>query len=463
LLLSACGGGGSSSGVSSTSATATVNLVVSDTPSTGITVLAFDVQIASAVLQPGNVSLLPHPVTVDLAQLVSDSSFLASAVIGLGTYSSLDITLANPQVTILNNTGAALSLSGQSCAVDAVCTYAPALNNASVTISSGIFPLTVTASSSTGLNLDLSIPDLLQSDLSITLANGSSVNLALFGNGASTPIISDVLGTITGINGDEVQITTALGDSLVLTETGSSSFQYPNGVCASADTACLAVGQVITAGLTLAPAGALDITTLSYLGASGTAWARTWVIGTASTAATPTLPLLVLTRVNAPSLTPGEVATVALPGAASYMIATANYPAVTGASFAGPSDLIAGQELIVSVGSDLAGGASPSFSADSLYLVASQFVGLVGAVDASSDTLQLISLPGLFTHRPPYAQTLEVQTGTSTDFIGFGDTGLASVSAGHFATVKGPLFNTTSALGYPTLSAVQLRARATGE
>jgi hypothetical protein len=117
----------------------------------------------------------------------------------------------------------------------------------------------------------------------------------------------------------------------------------------------------------------------------------------------------------------------------------------------------------VSVGSDLAGGANPSFSADSLHLVASQFVGLVGAVDTSSEALQLISLPGLFTYRAPYVQTLAVQTGTSTDFIGFGNTGLASVSAGHFAAVKGPVFNTTSALGYPTVSAVQLRARATGD
>jgi hypothetical protein len=260
-----------------------------------------------------------------------------------------------------------------------------------------------------------------------------------------------------------VQVTTALGDSLVLTEIDSSSYQYPSAVCTSANAACLAVGQVITAGLTLAPAGALDITTLSYLGAPGTAWARAWVLGSASTAATPTLPLLVLTRVNATSLTPGEVATVSLPSAASYAIGTANYPSVTGASFAGPGDLVAGQELIVSVGSDLAGGASPSFSADSLYLVASQFVGVVGAVDISSDALQLISLPGLFTYRAPYVQTLDVQTDTSTNFIGYGDTGLASVSAGHFAAVKGPVFNTTSSLGYPTLSAVQVRARATND
>jgi hypothetical protein len=463
-VLGACGGSGSSStGSSSESNNATVNFVISDSPSTGITVLAFDVQIASAVLQPGNVSLLPKPVTVDLAQLVSDSGFLASALIASGTYTSLDITLANPQVTLLNNTGASLSLNGEPCAVGAVCTYLPALNNASVTISNGIFPLTVTASSSTGLNLDLSIPDLLQSDLSLTLADGTSVNLALFGNGTNEPIISDVLGTVTSLNGNEVQVTTALGNSLTLTETGSTRYQYPNTVCASPSTACLAVGQVITAALTLAPAGTLDITTLSYLGASGTAWARAWVLGGSSTASTPVVPLLVLTRVNAPSLQPGNVATVALPGSASYKIASASYPSVTGASFAGPADLVAGQELMVSVGPDLVGGANPSFSTDSLYLVASQLVGLVGTIDTGSDTLELVSLPGLLTYRPPYIQTLNVQTDSATDFIGFDSMGLASVNAGHFVAVKGPVFNTTTSLGYPTLSAVQLGARTRGQ
>jgi hypothetical protein len=463
LSLSACGGSGSSgTGSAGTSSTGTVNLVVSDTPSVGITVLAFDVQIASAVLQPGNVALLPKPITVDLAQLVSDSSFLASTVIDSGTYTSLDLTLANPQVTILNNTGAALSLNGESCAVNAVCTYSPAINNASVTISNGVFPLTVTASSSTGLNLDLSIPDLLQSDLSITLAVGTSANLAVFGNGVSEPIISDVLGTVTAITGNTAQVTTALGTSLLLSTTGSSSFQYPTAVCTTADAACLAVGQVITAGLTLAPAGTLDITTLSYLGASGSSWARAWVLGSASAAATPTLPVLVLTRVNTPSLTSGTQAVVSLPSAAGFAIGTGNYPSVAGATFAAPGDLVAGQELIVSVGSDLTTGTSPGFSANSVYLVASQFVGLVNTIDASDSTLQLIGLPGLFTDSPPYVQTLNVQTGASTDFIGYNDSSLAAVSAGHFAAVKGPVFNTRSLLGYPTLSAVQLRARAAG-
>src|SRR6516165_2377215 len=115
LAVASCGGGsGSQMGETSstTGTTGTVNLVVADTPATDLTVLSFQVQITGAVLQPGNVALLPRPVTVDLAQLVTDTGFLASTVIGSATYTSLEVTLANPQVTLLNNTGAAITLAG---------------------------------------------------------------------------------------------------------------------------------------------------------------------------------------------------------------------------------------------------------------------------------------------------------------------------------------------------------------
>jgi len=81
LFLSGCGDGGGTVTTPVASGNATFNLVVADTPPSNITVMSFQVQIASAVLQPGNVSVLPRPVTVDLAQLVTDTGFLASTVI----------------------------------------------------------------------------------------------------------------------------------------------------------------------------------------------------------------------------------------------------------------------------------------------------------------------------------------------------------------------------------------------
>ena len=101
LMVVGCGMGNTAAPTTPASGSGTVNFVVTDTPPTGVTVLSFQVEIASAVLQPGSVSMLPRPVTVDLAQLATDTGFLASTVIGSATYTSLTVMLANPQVTLM--------------------------------------------------------------------------------------------------------------------------------------------------------------------------------------------------------------------------------------------------------------------------------------------------------------------------------------------------------------------------
>ncbi|MGC1781871.1 MAG: hypothetical protein WA708_05075, partial [Acidobacteriaceae bacterium] len=63
-LLSGCGAGSTSQPSQTSSGNATVNFVVTDTPPANVTVLSFQVQITGAVLQPGNVSILPRSVTV---------------------------------------------------------------------------------------------------------------------------------------------------------------------------------------------------------------------------------------------------------------------------------------------------------------------------------------------------------------------------------------------------------------
>lgn len=467
LAMAGCGGSGSDAGTQTSqnsSNSATVNLVVNDTPSTGLTVLSFDVQITSAVLQPGNVSILPRPVTVDLAQLASDTAFLASSVIDSATYTSLTISFANPQVTILNNTAQTVTASGQSCLPGATCTFTPALNNASVTISNGVFPLTVTASSNTGLDLDLSIPDLLQSDLSITPASGASVNLSLLSGQAPQSMqarIDDVLGTITAVSGTQVNITTALGDLLVLSQDSSTSYSYPASVCAAANATCLSTGQLVTVDLSLLGNGALGINSLSYLASSGSAMTKALVLGADTTGTTPTVRLLLQQGVNVPSLHAGDIATVSLASDATYAVGTAIYPAVSMGSFAAAGDLLPGQELVVGVGSDLVSGSAASFSTNALFLQSSQVIGQVSAVDTTTSSLQMSALSGLFTQTRPFVSQLNLQTDSTTALIGFDSSSLGALMAGQFIVAKGPLFNSASA-GDPTLSAIEIRARSSG-
>jgi len=47
--------------------------------------------------------------------LVSDTGFLSSAVMGSATYTSLTLTFANPQVTIVNNSGTSIVTPAQTC------------------------------------------------------------------------------------------------------------------------------------------------------------------------------------------------------------------------------------------------------------------------------------------------------------------------------------------------------------
>jgi hypothetical protein len=439
-------------------------MVVTDTPSSAITVLSFQVQITGAVLQPGSIALLPRPVTVDLAELVSDAGLLFSSVVDSATYTSLELTFANPQVTLLNNTGGTLTLAGQSCVAGATCTYVPMLNNATVTISSGVFPLTITANSSTGLSLDLSIPDLLQSDLSVSLANGESVNLSLLSGNSSASqqaTIDDVVGSITSVSGTQVNIKTAFGDSLVLTESSSTSYTYPTDVCSANDSSCLSVGQSVTVDLGLLGDGSLGIHSLSYLGGSGSQLVKGLVLSTDATASTPTAVVLIQGEINASSVTPGEVATVSFPMGTTYAVGVADYPTASDMSFGDAADLLPGQEVVLSVGSDLVAGSAPTFSTGSVILESSQVVGEVIAVDSGTASFSIDGLSGLFTGARPIVQLVDVQTGTATTFTGFTAAAVSAVTAGQFVVAKGPLFSGESS-GTPGLAAVQVATRATG-
>lgn len=454
FLMSGCGAGTSTTSGSPSSGDATVNFVVTDTPPTAVTVLSFQVQIAGAVLQPGDVSILPRPVTVDLAQLATDTGFLASEVIGSATYTSLTVTLANPQVTLMNNTAAALTLNGQSCAVGAVCTYVPALDKASLTISSGVFPITVTANSTTGLAMDLSIPDLLQSDLSVSTASGAAANFSLLPGKANVEL-GDVLGTVTAVGSEQVSVTTAFGDSLVLTTGSATVFRYPSNVCAANTSACLAVGQIVSVDLSLPGEGGLAANSLSYVGAAGSAVVKGLVLGVDATGVEPVAKVLVQRQIGTTGLATGQIAEVTLMSGTTYGVGTVTYPTVSGGSFGSAGDVAAGQEVFAGVGS----GSGTAFGASALLLEASQVVGKVAAVDTGSGLVTVNGLSGLFTGAEPVVQAMGVQTGTSTVYEGFSVSDFSGIGVGDFLAAKGPLFVTS---GGNVVGAVQVRARSAG-
>jgi hypothetical protein len=464
LLVAGCSSGSQSAPSSTTTnntapTTGTVNLVVQDTPATGISVLSFQLQIASATLQPGNVSILPKPVTVDLAQLVTDTSFLASQVVDSGTYTSLTLTYQNPQITLMNSSSAALVTPVGTCAVGQVCTFAPRLNNASVTISSGVFPVTITANSTTGFNLDLSIPDLLQSDLSLTFASGQSVNLSLLSSLAALTDqqgqIDAVLATVKSVSGTQATLQTALGDSLTIELNSATTYSYPAAVCRAASASCLTAGQIVDLDLSLLGNGSLVAQRVTYADAAGGAAARATVLATPASGANSFQVLLHTIIPGATAATPGTVATLTTGSGANFAVPFTGYPVVNGGSFAGVGDLVAGQEILLQLA---AGSSSTAYNSSSIYLEPSQTVGTVQSVNAGADSFALNGLTGLWTASLPVVSLIECQAGSATEYENLSSSSLAALTPGMAVGVKGLLFSTGTS-GSPALSTVIVRGK----
>jgi predicted component of type VI protein secretion system len=465
LVVSGCSSGSQSSPSSTTPpastspTTGTVNLVVQDTPATGITVLSFQLQIASATLQPGNVSILPRPVTVDLAQLVTDTSFLASQVVDSGTYASLTMTYQNPQITLMNSSNAPLVTPVGTCAVGQVCTFAPRLNNASVTVSSGVFPITISANSTTGLNLDLSITDLLQSDLSLTFASGQSVNLSLLSTLVSLTDqqgqIDAVLASVKSVSGTQATVQTALGDSLTIDLNTSTSYLYPAGVCATANSACLTTGQVVDLDLSLLGDGSLVAQTVTYADGSGGAAARATVLATPASGANSFQVLLHTIIPGSTMATGGTVATITPVSGANFSVPFSGYPVVNGGSFTSTSDLVAGQEILLQLAS---GSSSTTYNSSSIYLEPTQTIGAVQSVNAGADAFVLNGLTGLWTASRPVVSQIECQAGSATQYENLSPSSLAALTPGIAVGVKGLLFSTGTS-GSPALSTVIVRGK----
>ena len=86
---------------------------MTDDPPSGVSVLFFQVSLTSATLTPAAgsgstslVSLVENPIQIDVTQLQALSAFLANENVPAGTYSSLSLTFANPQLVILNSSDA---------------------------------------------------------------------------------------------------------------------------------------------------------------------------------------------------------------------------------------------------------------------------------------------------------------------------------------------------------------------
>ena len=222
---------------------AAVSLTMTDTPPAGVTLLSFEVNVTGATLNPGNVDLLggKGPIQIEVKQLETESAFLSTATVTPGTFTSLTMTFANPELTFKNDTGAALA----GCPVGAVCEIKP-----TGTLTSTVnFPgsgIVIMANSPIGIQVDVNPDTILSATLGVdfSLAGAVSVQQLNMKPDGELDDLDDLRGTVQNLDTTNKKFTlhTADGDFPITTD---SNTEFDFEACAANNFSCLQTNQVV--------------------------------------------------------------------------------------------------------------------------------------------------------------------------------------------------------------------------
>jgi hypothetical protein len=459
---------------------------MTDDPPAGVSVLFFQVNLTAASLQPASgspVSLLPNntPVQIDVTQLQALSAFLSSANVPPGSYSSLSLTFASPQLVIFNNSDK--SIAG-TCAVGSVCQLTPAIDNsATISLSANPFPVTVAANSPLGFLVDFHLNTIIQSDLSVNLDAANGISVSQFPPASATaapPPFGVVVGSVTAVSTSMSQFTVKTPDGRSFTvATGSTTTynDFPSSACATAGFSCIAQGQIVRAQISGVESGPVLLASkVTYIQPSTTQT----VVGTII--AIPPLPLPAGETVLQVILHQNPTASAGLPLGAMALVSVwspnsgSNTPTTFSIdangftippayTFASSNDLAVGQTVQITVtpgslqppsspGSSTgwAPPPEPSFTASSLQLEPSQITGSIAAINTSSSSFTLNTL---FEPVPvaPLGQLVQynVQTTSETTYQGFTTDDFGGLATNDWVSVNGWVFSPSGSTTMPVI------------
>ena len=441
---------------------APVSMTIHDTPPTGVSILSFEIHITGASLQPSDstqaaVSLMSAPDEIELEHLQTSSALLGSTNVPAGAYTSLTVTFANPQMTILNDTGATLTVGGTSCANGQVCEVQPALNQASVTVnSSPLFPLTLSATGGVTLQLDFNINSSVQSDLSVTPTVSASAANSSMQNGSDGQEDMELIGVVGTVDTSNQSFTlqTGLnGQTDTILTTNNTEFGFAESGCAANNFSCLASGQVVKVEAQMAN-GQLTAAEVDPVALPNTAAVMGTVV---SVNATQNQFEMVLNDIqdtqDSGTLGLGLPVTVTVGSGATFNLGVAGINLPSGLTFSGLADLMVGQEVSAAVSGLSTSNGGVTMNTNQVTLEASELSGTVQSVDSGSGTLVLTNLSPLFTANG-ITQIL-VQTDSNTQFENVA--GLGSLSATQNVSVSGALLENGTSGAELLATAVRLR------
>jgi len=439
-----------------------VSMTMRDTPPAGVTVLAFEVHVTGATLQPADtskadVSLVNGNLEIELRHLETESALLSTSGAPSGTYNSLTLTFANPEITIQNGTAAAITVGGTSCAVGAICEFQPTFNQSTVKIASAPFPLMLSSGTALSLDIDFDVDASLQSDLSVT----PMVNVTPTVSHARGEMqeVDDLIGQVTAVGMNQFTLQPLAGPSLTINVDSGTQFEdFDKAGCAADNFTCVQMNQIVAVKLGVMDDDDESSTSTASLSLTAKKveledhFQKELEGKVASVNGTGNqFQLVVHDQAEAlPGLHLGDILTVTVNSGAMFDVDQDGLTIPAGLQFQSISDMIVGQSVEVDPATVTPGTPGATVTTDHVRLHRTQVTGSVMSVTGANFTLG--NLSALFTGAG--TSTIQVQTSSQTSFENVA--GVSSLSVNDTASVGGLLFNSTPA---PVLLAEKVRKR----
>jgi uncharacterized protein DUF4382/uncharacterized protein DUF5666 len=431
---------------------ANVTVTVRDTPPAGVTVLSFELTVNSATLNPGGYQLVANPTKIEVKNLETDAAFLASVNVPPGTYQNISVNLTNPELTILNQSGAAIG----NCANNSVCELSPAAAG-NITFSGPPFPINLQNASPIGFQLDVNVAALITNTLNVDFnATGafSVAQLPLPGEPADRlDDLDDLFGTVVNLSQSAGTFTlhTASADFLIEAD---SNTQFEFESCAANNLTCLQNSMVVKVDAEVMPGNVFIARKIEFEDDAADNELEGAVFKIDDATHFEMVVLGELANISGVSLGNPIVVTLSSP---SFQVEADGLPVPSGLqgafeSATDTSQLLPGQVVELRLTMPPAAGPPISVTADRVRLRTSQLTATVTGAPAPPN-FNVGNLPGLFTNAG--ISSIQVQTSSATEFEGV--SGVAGLADQNVVSLRGLLFNNSA--NPPVLIAGKVRKR----
>jgi len=441
VVLAGCGGGASSViNPPPPQGSAQVSVSLHDMPPSGVTLLSFQATVTGISMQPGSVSLLNSPMSLEMSQLQAMSAYMGTISVPADTYTGMTITLTNPRMTFLNNTGGTIGgmMGGGTCANGQICQLTPKMMASSVNITGSPFPVAVQANTPFNLQMDFDLMDSMQSNMSMNPVMTSMMNQAAPGSNMLDEM-DDMIGQVASVDTSNNQFKMSFVQgmpSMTIAVDSNTTFQDFDSIGKTNGISGMSQGQLVLVKLQLMAGGTLHASKVRFESDNPEVMDGMIVAINSSTQ----FDMVMMNEAPAfQGVNIGDVVRMNVQAGSMFDVDDMDLP-VSGMSFAGASDMMIGQMIQIEPTAALVPGTPPQLNTNHMRLMKTWMTARVASkIDANTFTVN--SLPGMF--GTAGITTMKISTSAQTTFDGV--SGASALNVGDTVSVRGPMFMASGA------------------